>query len=436
MLKIRYLIIALLCAVAQGAWATDYNVGNETDLRNAIVDGANIKLTADIELSDYLSIGDGGSSTPTVTIDLNGKTLSRSLEAADADGHVIWVRTGSTLTVTDGSGDNSGKLTGGYANNGGGICNYGTLYFQGGTITSCQTDYTGGAIRNNGTATISGGVITNCSAPYGGALYNTGTLTISGGTISNSSSTTGGGGGLVNIGTVEISGGTFSGNTAATNGGGIWNGNSGNVHGVLTISGGTISGNTATGQGGGIWNENEVTISGGSINSNTAGTNGGGVFSYSNINLSGNPTITNNSLSSSANNVYLNGTNLITCTGAFTDGAYIGISLGMYNRSFTLGYKTQSGSTAPGTYFHADNNGATLSLDGNEVSLDTQYTPVSNESGLRSAISNGANIKLTADINIGGAITVNNGQTVTINLDKKPTEKGVYIHNNKQKVIK
>ena len=248
MRKIQFLIIALLCMVAQGAWATDYTVGNETDLRNAIVDNANITLTADIALTNYCEISDG----KTVTIDLNGHTLSRSLDAADADGHVIWVRTGSTLTVTDGSGNNSGQITGGWASNGGGICNYGTLYFQSGTITGCQTDYTGGAIRNNGTATISGGVITNCSAPYGGALYNTGTLTISGGTISNSSSTTGGGGGLVNIGTVEISGGTFSGNTAATNGGGIWNGNSGNVHGVLTISGGTISDNTATGQGGGI----------------------------------------------------------------------------------------------------------------------------------------------------------------------------------------
>ena len=148
MQKIKYLIIALLCAVAQGAWAADYNVGTESELRGAISNGANIKLTADIALSNCLEIGDGGSSTPTVTIDLNGKTLSRSLEAADADGHVIWVRTGSKLTVTDGSGNNSGQITGGWASNGGGICNYGTLYFQGGTITSCQTDYTGGDPSN------------------------------------------------------------------------------------------------------------------------------------------------------------------------------------------------------------------------------------------------------------------------------------------------
>ena len=173
-----------------GVWAQT-EVSTEAALNSALSSESpiSIKLTADIALSNCLEIGDGSSSTPTVTIDLNGHTLSRSLDAADTNGHVIWVRTGSTLTVTDGSGNNSGKITGGWATNGGGICNYGTLYFQSGTITGCQTDYTGGAIRNNGTATISGGVITNCSAPYGGALYNTGTLTISGGTISDNTAT-------------------------------------------------------------------------------------------------------------------------------------------------------------------------------------------------------------------------------------------------------
>jgi hypothetical protein len=421
MKKSRYLIIALLCAVAQGAWAADYNVGTESELRDAISNGANIKLTADIALSNCLEIGDGGSSTPTVTIDLNGKTLSRSLEAADADGHVIWVRTGSTLTVTDGSGNNSGQITGGWASNGGGICNYGTLYFQSGTITGCQTDYTGGAIRNNGTATISGGVITNCSAPYGGALYNTGTLTISGGTISNSSSTTGGGGGLVNIGTVEISGGTFSGNTAATNGGGIWNGNSGNVHGVLTISGGTISDNTATGQGGGIWNENEVTISRGSINSNTAGTNGGGVFSYSNINLSGNPAINSNTVNGSANNLYLNGSDTkINVTGSLS-GANIKVTLQTRNRVITSGYNTHNSGTDPATIFFPDYSGHRFFMEGNEVRHTTTSataTTVATEEQLNTAISEGSTeIQLLADITLSRYCEISDGKTVTLDLN-------------------
>ncbi len=183
MKKSRYLIIALLCAVAQGAWAADYNVGTESELRGAISNGANIKLTADIALSNCLEIGDGGSSTPTVTIDLNGKTLSRSLEAADADGHVIWVRTGSTLTVTDGSGDNSGKLTGGYANNGGGINNAGTLYFQGGTISGNHATSRGGGVWNgsDATLTITGGTITdNRADTNGGGVFSYSNFSMSG----------------------------------------------------------------------------------------------------------------------------------------------------------------------------------------------------------------------------------------------------------------
>ena len=52
MKKSLFLTIALLCAVAQGAWATDYNVSNETELRGAIGNGANITLTAPINISE------------------------------------------------------------------------------------------------------------------------------------------------------------------------------------------------------------------------------------------------------------------------------------------------------------------------------------------------------------------------------------------------
>ncbi|MBR3109759.1 MAG: hypothetical protein IKH35_01045 [Prevotella sp.] len=87
MQKIRYLIIALMCMVVQGVLAQEptwTEVGDKDALNTAVqTDGANIKLTADIALSNYLGIGDGENSKPTVTIDLNGHTLSRSLDAAD-----------------------------------------------------------------------------------------------------------------------------------------------------------------------------------------------------------------------------------------------------------------------------------------------------------------------------------------------------------------
>lgn len=52
MKAIRFVIITLLCAVAQGAWAQT-EVSTEDDLKTAVqTDGANIKLTADIELHE------------------------------------------------------------------------------------------------------------------------------------------------------------------------------------------------------------------------------------------------------------------------------------------------------------------------------------------------------------------------------------------------
>ena len=63
MQKIRYLIIALLCAVVQGTWAQT-EVSTENGLRSAITDGAYIRLMADIALSEKLEIA----SDKTVTI--------------------------------------------------------------------------------------------------------------------------------------------------------------------------------------------------------------------------------------------------------------------------------------------------------------------------------------------------------------------------------
>ena len=67
----------MLCTTT--TWATDYNVGTDAELRTAIQnDGANIIVTADIDLSNItLSIESGR----TVTIDLGGYTLDRGLKA-------------------------------------------------------------------------------------------------------------------------------------------------------------------------------------------------------------------------------------------------------------------------------------------------------------------------------------------------------------------
>ena len=133
-------LMATIGTCAQ-TWST---VSNSNELINAISNGAYIRLTSDITLSNYLDISTGIH----VTLDLNGHALQRSLSVANADGHVIEVFANATLTLCDGSGNGSGLITGGRANNGGGICNYGTLNFEGGTISACYAGTTGGGIKN------------------------------------------------------------------------------------------------------------------------------------------------------------------------------------------------------------------------------------------------------------------------------------------------
>lgn len=280
MKKSILIIITLLCAVAQGAWAQTWtDVNTKEALNEAISDDEPlIRLTGDIQLSEYLSIGynknQNLSIDQSVTLDLNGHTLSRNLTAADRNGHVIEVHSKGDLMIIDSSDDRSGTITGGWANNGGGICNYGTLTITGGTITGCKASEQGGGIKNNAGATliIRGRVIiTGNSAPNGGGIYNAdgGTMTIEGienGTMTNfwssisNNTATEDGGGIVNRGTATISAAYISGNQAGVNGGGIWN--SGTLSIATQYLSVEIKNNTCKGEGGGLWNSGTIDMQG------------------------------------------------------------------------------------------------------------------------------------------------------------------------------
>ena len=187
MRSFRYLILALLCAVAQWAWATDYSVGTDSELRAAIEnDGANITVTADIDLSNStLSIAAG----TTVTIDLGGHTLDRKLtKRGEGGGQVITVRSGATLNLSNGT------LKGGWGGNSGGLSNEaGTVNLTNVTITGCVGDDHGGGIFNKagGTLTMTGCTVTGntCndhqSDSNGGGIWNAGTLNMKGTNIVN-----------------------------------------------------------------------------------------------------------------------------------------------------------------------------------------------------------------------------------------------------------
>ena len=95
MKTIRFKVLALLCALVQGAWAQT-TVTTDQARRNAITGGANIKLGANIDLSNStLNIAGG-----TVTIDLNGYTLDRKpYRRRNSTGATTWRRSCSKSAI-------------------------------------------------------------------------------------------------------------------------------------------------------------------------------------------------------------------------------------------------------------------------------------------------------------------------------------------------
>ena len=176
MKKLSLIIIALI-AFAQTAWAQT-NVSTESELTTALSGESpiSVKLMANIPLSEKLTI----SSDKTVTLDLNGKKLSRSLTANENYGMVIY-NNGGNLTINDSSGDNSGSIEGGRSYNGAGVLceENSTLTINGGTFRNNDVARNegshgrGGAIfmNPNTTLTVTGGVFDSNSAYNGGAIY-------------------------------------------------------------------------------------------------------------------------------------------------------------------------------------------------------------------------------------------------------------------------
>ncbi len=138
------------------------------ELKQAMTAGGTISLDNDV----IASAGDEMLVVPsgvTVTLDLNGQTISRGLTEVAEDGSVILVQ--GTLTVRDSG--TGGKITGGFAEIGGGILNDngGTLIIEGGSIEGNSALYDGGGIYNVGSLAMRGGTVTgNTAGRYGGGV--------------------------------------------------------------------------------------------------------------------------------------------------------------------------------------------------------------------------------------------------------------------------
>ena len=249
----------------------------------------------------------GGWTVPegAVNLCLNGQTINGS----------ITVGSGATLTLTDCSSDNSGKIQGEVLVNGGKFELYSGTITGGVQVGLHSRPATGSSFTMYG-GTISGNTDT-------GGVFLVGTtnhidppnFTMHGGTISNNTAgASNGGGGGVYVGekcSFTMDGGTITGNTAtAGNGGGIY------IHMLanVTISGGEITNNkapaknsTSYGHGGGIYSESGVTVKNVTITGNNSNFEGGGIYGKGTINLT-NATVTGNN----RYDVYYDGTEKIT----------------------------------------------------------------------------------------------------------------------------
>ncbi len=154
----------LVCTAGAAEPSVPVKVSTADDLRAKITAGNSVKLTKNIDINTALNV------TSTLTIDLNGCTLRMTGNTS-----VFYVYKNATLTIQDSSAAKSGTITGGNAEDGGGVYvkAYATLEMTGGCITGCRAEDGGGVyIDNNATLKMTGGCITDCHASYGGGIYS------------------------------------------------------------------------------------------------------------------------------------------------------------------------------------------------------------------------------------------------------------------------
>lgn len=280
------------------------------DLQTA-VDSASENST--VTMLKNIDIGSTLSISKNVKLDLNGFTLKMT-----GSGSVINISNGSTFELLDSSTDKTGVITGGNADNGGGIfVSNGTFTMCGGSINGNKApNGSGGAISvENSKINTSGGEMNNNSAINGGAIHLKGSTN---GEIRNikadNNTATGGtncmGGaiftetsGIFKILDVELSnnkavkgGGIYikiakdniytnmynlniHGNYASTNGGGIFLDGNYKSNPSNSIYDSKICDNESGNNGGGIFATSDAILNlyGGTISGNTCVASGGGI---------------------------------------------------------------------------------------------------------------------------------------------------------------
>ena len=236
------LALSLVPMTAATAFAANTTtVTNETELTAALnnADCTEIKLGSNIETTGKLYV------ERTVTLDLNGHTLSCSSENTS----IIWVRKNGNLAIKDSG--TGGKIDGQEKNCGIEVKG-GTLTLESGSIVNCtDADGDGGAVDVSNTGVtetqvkygkfiMNGGAIMDCKAGDDGGAVDIGsgcTFIMNGGTISSCRADDDGGAVFIKqSGSFELNGGVIQNCSAGANGGAV------NIYqdGRFTMTGGTI----------------------------------------------------------------------------------------------------------------------------------------------------------------------------------------------------
>ena len=358
------------------------SVSSWTQLQNAI---NNAQYETIFTLSQTLNAsGEPAMQIPsgkTVTIDLNGYDLNRGLTSTGSAGHVIQMKGSSTLTIRDTSSDHNGKVTGGWAEHGGGI-----------------------NLESSSTCTIESGNISGNHAKFGGGIWNKGTLTVKGGSITGNIASEEGGG-IYGQGTTVLSDCSVTDNTAKY-GGGIYFEKKPNTQKATNV---TITGNNATTRGGGIFLQTgTVTLSGGSVSDNTS-KDCGGIYVTDNTTLTAeNTSISSNKSTSESGGAIVNkGTvNLTSCTLDQNESKKRGGAIFSDDAELNLTNSTLSDNTTDGIGGGICMYDGTLNLDGGSITGNT-------------GMQGGSGIWVDDDIdalNIKGKVIVNNNNNSNIYL--------------------
>ena len=268
------------------ALADEGEITTWAQLKGAIdsaADGDTITLTQDITAGpdDELLIVSGKS----ITLNLNGCKLDRGRTSSDVNGHVIEVYSDGALCLYDSS--FGGTVTGGWANNGGGICNYGTLEVEFVTISGNRSVSTGGGIVNHGMLTLTDVTIEdNITEGSGGGVWSDGPVIMNSGVFQRNKAANGSGGAILSRKSLSIASGEFKENSVTGAGGAIWS------DGTAAISTATFENNTGAINGGAIANHGTMTLTNCYIANNSASAAGGAVFSGNNGNFEVNAKLT------------------------------------------------------------------------------------------------------------------------------------------------